>query len=144
MEMTEWYKKVVFNNYVNFSGRARRSEFWYFTLTSIIISFILGIIESSLGLNNFETTQFGFSMEGGILTNLYTLAIFLPGLSVSVRRLQDCGKSGWNILLWLVPLVGWIILIVFYATEGTNGKNEYGPDPKHLKMSTEDHFLDLD
>jgi uncharacterized membrane protein YhaH (DUF805 family) len=144
MEMINWYKKVVFENYLNFSGRARRSEFWYFTLMSIIISIVIGIIEGALGIGAYEANEFGFRMQGGIISNLYSLAVFLPGLAVSIRRLQDTGKSGWNMLLVLIPLVGAIILIVFFATEGDKGKNEYGPDPKNPEMTTEDHLLDLD
>ena len=91
MEMVNWYKKVVFENYVNFSGRARRSEFWYYILFSIIISFAITIIEVSLGLGNYETSSNGFSFQGGIISSLYSLAVFLPGLGVAVRRLQDTG-----------------------------------------------------
>ena len=144
MEMINWYKKVVFENYVNFSGRARRSEFWYFVLFNIIISVAITIVEASLGMGNYESNDFGFRMQGGIISNLYSLAVFLPGLGVSVRRLQDTGKSGWTILLGLIPLVGAIILIVYFAQEGTKGKNEYGVDPKNPELSAEDHFLDLD
>ena len=144
MEMVNWYKKVVFENYVNFSGRARRSEFWYFVLMNIIISFAIGIIEGFLGLGNYESSEYGFTMQGGVISNLYALAVFLPGLGVSVRRLQDTGKSGWTILLGLIPLVGAIILIVYFAQEGTKGKNQFGVDPKNPELSTEDHFLDLD
>ena len=144
MEMINWYKKVVFENYVNFSGRARRSEFWYFVLFNIIISVAITIVEASLGMGNYESNDFGFRMQGGIISNLYSLAVFLPGLGVSVRRLQDTGKSGWTILLGLIPLVGAIILIVYFAQKGTKGKNEYGEDPKNPELSAEDHFLDLD
>lgn len=142
--MINWYKKVVFENYVNFSGRARRSEYWYFVLMSILISIGIGIIEGFLGLNSYESNDFGFQVQGGILSNIYMLAVFLPGLGVTVRRLQDTNKSGWLVLLALIPLVGAIILIVFLAMEGDNGKNEYGPDPKNPEISTEDHLLDLD
>lgn len=144
MEMVNWYKKVVFDNYVNFSGRARRSEFWYFALFSIIISIAIGLIEGVLGLGTYETNDFGFRVQGGIISNLYSLAVFLPGLGVTVRRLQDSNRSGWLVLIGLIPLVGAIVLIVFLATEGTKGTNQYGADPKNPEMSTEDHFLDLD
>ncbi len=144
MEMVNWYKKVVFDNYANFMGRARRSEFWYYVLANIIISIIIGIIEKMLGLGTYESNQFGFQAQGGILSNIYTLAVFLPGLAVSIRRLHDTGKSGWTILLGLIPLVGFIILLVYFATEGDSGSNEYGVDPKNPELSTEDHFLDLD
>ena len=114
--MIEWYLKVVRDNYANFSGRARRSEYWYFILFNLIVGIVLGIIDYIIG---FE-----------ILGNLYSLAMLIPSLAVSVRRLHDVGKSGWFYLLVLLPIIGWIWLLVLFATEGDNGTNEYGADPK--------------
>lgn len=121
--MIEWYKKVVFENYANFSGRARRSEYWYYTLATIIVSIILSTLDNVAGLT------FGLA-DSGILSSIYSLLVFLPGLGVMVRRLHDVGKSGWFILIVLIPLAGVIWLLIVLCTEGNSGVNAYGPDPK--------------
>ncbi|RXM48024.1 DUF805 domain-containing protein [Flavobacterium sp. YO12] len=121
--MIEWYKKVVFENYANFSGRARRSEYWYYTLASIIVSIILSTLDNIAGLT------FGLA-DSGILSSIYSLLVFLPGLGVMVRRLHDVGKSGWFFLVVLIPLAGVIWLLIVLCTEGNSGVNAYGPDPK--------------
>ncbi|MES2575502.1 MAG: DUF805 domain-containing protein [Bacteroidota bacterium] len=121
--MIEWYKKVVFENYANFSGRARRSEYWYYALASGIISIVLAIIDNVLGLT------FGAG-ETGIIGSLYSLLVFLPGLAVMVRRLHDVGKSGWFLLIAFTVIgIFWLIYLSF--KEGDQGTNEYGPDPKN-------------
>ncbi len=140
--MIDNYKKVVFENYVNFEGRARRSEFWYFVLANIIIGIVLGFVENMLGLGSYTTTKTSFEFSGGPISGIYNLAILLPSLAVGARRLHDTSKSGWLLLLWLIPIIGWIILIVFCATEGDQGTNDYGQDPKDPTFSTEDHLLD--
>jgi uncharacterized membrane protein YhaH (DUF805 family) len=159
--MIEWYKKVVLENYANFSGRARRSEYWYFVLANMIIGILLTLLDSILGL------KLGAS-NSGVLSGLYNLAMFIPSLAVSVRRLHDIGKSGKLILLFygiLIILVivmivsgfsvlmsgnfdmsslgisffGPILLIlamsiwflILFCTEGEHGSNKYGPDPKN-------------
>jgi uncharacterized membrane protein YhaH (DUF805 family) len=122
--MIEWYKKVVFENYANFNGRARRSEYWYFALASAIISIILTIIDKIIG------TTFGIA-ETGIISSLYSLLVLLPSLGVGVRRLHDVGKSGWFMLIILIPIIGVIWLLVLACTEGVQGSNNYGPDPKN-------------
>ncbi|MCI9844415.1 DUF805 domain-containing protein [Flavobacterium pectinovorum] len=122
--MIEWYKKVVFENYVNFNGRARRSEYWYFALASGIISIILTIIDKTIG------TTFGIA-ETGIISSLYSLLVILPSLAVGVRRLHDVGKSGWFMLIILIPIIGAIWLLVLACTDGEQGTNAYGPDPKN-------------
>jgi uncharacterized membrane protein YhaH (DUF805 family) len=121
--MIEWYKKVVFENYSNFKGRARRSEYWYFSLASALIGIILGIVDSVSGLT------FGVG-ETGIIGSLYSLLVFLPGLAVMVRRLHDVGKSGWFLLI-AFTCIGIIWLLVLFCTEGDQGENQYGPDPKN-------------
>jgi uncharacterized membrane protein YhaH (DUF805 family) len=108
-----------FRNYVNFSGRAVRSEFWYWVLFAILASIVAGLIDLAL-----------FGVEGSSpINSLVGLALFLPGLAVSVRRLHDLDRSGWWILLGLIPLVGIIILIIWYCQRGTVGVNRFGPDP---------------
>jgi uncharacterized membrane protein YhaH (DUF805 family) len=117
--MMEWYLKVVRDNYANFEGRARRSEYWYFLLLNIIIAMLLFLSSFLLG------------MFGMILYIIYALATFIPGIAVAVRRLHDTGKSGWFYFVALIPIIGGIWLLIVLATEGTPGPNEYGPDPKN-------------
>lgn len=121
--MIKWYKKVVFENYANFNGRARRSEYWYFVLANLIILVLATILDSALGLN-FSPLPYGY------LYALVAVVSFIPGLAVAVRRLHDIGKSGWFYLVVLIPLVGAIWLLVLFCTEGDSGENQYGPDPK--------------
>ncbi len=116
-----WYLSVL-KNYVGFSGRARRSEFWYFTLFNLIFAVILSVIDHVLGL----TDQYGV----GPLYCLYLLAIILPSLAVEFRRLHDTNRSAWWILIAFVPIVGFIVLLVFFCQSGTAGENRFGPDPK--------------
>lgn len=121
--MLNWYKKVMFENYANFNGRARRSEYWYFALMNLIILVIAAVLDSTLGLN-FDPLPYGY------LYLLVALASFLPGLAVAVRRLHDVGKSGWFYFIALIPIVGAIWLLVLFCTEGEQGENQYGADPK--------------
>jgi uncharacterized membrane protein YhaH (DUF805 family) len=122
--MIEWYKKVVFENYANFNGRARRSEYWYFALTSIIIFIIAMILDNVLGIA-FDNIGYG------PIYITFALATLLPGLAVTVRRLHDVGKSGWFYFIVLIPFIGSIWLLVLFCTEGDQGTNSYGPDPKN-------------
>lgn len=101
--MIDWYKKVVFENYANFNGRARRSEYWYFALANIIIGVILMILDNVLGL------KIG-SSDTGILNTVYSLAVLVPGLAVATRRLHDIGKSGW------ILVITYIIIIISATT----------------------------
>ena len=119
----EWYLKVL-RQYVDFDGRARRTEFWMFVLFSTIIAIVLGVIDSLLGWTFVAGTTSGW------LGLIYSLAVLLPSLGVSVRRLHDTGRSGWWLLIGLIPVIGGIVLIVFCATPGNVGANSYGPDPK--------------
>ncbi len=109
--------KSVFSQYVGFKGRARRSEYWYFVLFNFLVSFVL----SFLG-NLVEVLKF--------LPGIWSLAVLLPGLAVCVRRLHDIGKTGWLLLLALIPIVGEIILIVWFCKDSQPGDNQYGPNPK--------------
>ncbi len=154
----EWYLKVI-KNYANFSGRARRKEYWMFVLFNIIISIVIGIIDSVLGL------QYGSGMnQSGILGTVYSLFVFIPSLAVSVRRLHDINKPGWLLaVLYGVIIAGYFIIfttsssivlmisalamlglgiyaIVLFATNGDVGENQYGPDPKdeNAKASNDD------
>jgi uncharacterized membrane protein YhaH (DUF805 family) len=126
MSFQDAVRTCLQQKYVDFSGRARRSEFWYFVLFYVIVGFVAGIIDSILGTRG-SATMGGTGLVGGIVS----LALLLPGLGVGVRRLHDTGRSGWWILLGLIPLVGAIILIVFYAQD-SQPDNQYGPNPKGL------------
>ena len=104
-----------FSNYVNFSDRAIRSEYWYWVLFVCLAEVVTSIIDYAIG---FQVT-----------TGLFGLAVILPGLAVSVRRLHDLDRTGWWLLLAFIPLIGSIILIVWFCTRGTPGPNRFGPDP---------------
>jgi uncharacterized membrane protein YhaH (DUF805 family) len=117
-----WYLEVL-KKYAVFSGRARRAEYWYFVLFNLIIVIVLSLIDTLLGTFNV--------MRGvGLLSGIYGLAVLIPSLAVTVRRLHDIDRTGWWILINLVPLIGTIVLLVFALTPGTPGSNRYGPDPK--------------
>lgn len=116
-----WYLAAL-KKYAVFSGRARRKEYWFFVLFNVIIAFVLGLIDGFLGF----TTEYGI----GILGGLYALAVFIPGLAVTVRRLHDTNRSGWMLLLGLIPFIGFIILLVFYFQDSDSVANKYGENPK--------------
>ena len=106
-----------------FGGRARRKEYWYYFLFNALIAIVLGIIDGVTG-------TFSREVGLGLLGGLYSLAVFIPGFAVSVRRLHDTGKSGWWLLIPLVPLVGVIVFLVFTVKDSEPGENQYGPNPK--------------
>lgn len=107
-------------NYTNFSGRASRSELWFWILGYVIAAFAVGIITAVIG------------NAGNILLGLLVLAVIVPTISLEVRRLHDLDKSGWWIFISLVPLVGSILLIVWFCTQGTSGPNRFGSNPLPL------------
>ncbi len=115
-----WYIKVL-QNYALFSGRARRTEYWMFVLINFIISIVLTVVDSMI-----------FSpYEPQWINTLYSLAVLLPSIAVAVRRMHDVGKSGWYIL---IPIYN----IILAATEGDQGPNEYGEDPKNERNQSDD------
>jgi uncharacterized membrane protein YhaH (DUF805 family) len=118
-----WYLKAL-RNYAVFHGRARRKEYWYFVLINIIISVALAIVDSVTGTYNSDVGL-------GLLSGMYTLAVLVPGIAVSVRRLHDIGRSGWWLLVVLVPIVGAIVLFIFMVLDSKPEQNEYGPSPKY-------------
>lgn len=119
----EWYLKVLKQHYADFGGRARRQEYWMFVLFNFIISFALGFTGGFL-------TAMTDSGIFGLLPMLYSLAVLIPGIAVSVRRLHDTGKSGWYLLVSFIPLVGPLILLYFMVVDSAPGNNQYGPNPK--------------
>lgn len=120
----EWYLQVL-KNYANFSGRARRKEYWMFALFNLIFIILAAIIDNVLG----TTVR---HMPYGLFYYLYSLAILIPALAVGVRRLHDVGKSGWFFLIALIPLIGGIWLLILACSDGVPGANEYGSNPKEF------------
>jgi uncharacterized membrane protein YhaH (DUF805 family) len=111
----DWYLAVL-RNYTGFNGRAHRTEYWMFTLVNAII-----ILALEVGATRSGTV--------GTVQLLYELCVLLPGLAVGMRRLHDINRSGWWILMGLIPILGWIALIYWYCRPGDVGPNDYGPDP---------------
>jgi uncharacterized membrane protein YhaH (DUF805 family) len=106
--------KAGFNKYVTFSGRAARSEYWFWTLFTVIASIVAGILDAIVGF--------------GIIGTIVSLAVLLPSIAVAVRRLHDLDRTGWWILI-AFTVIGIILLIVWDCTKGTSGPNRFGPDP---------------
>ena len=122
--------KNNFSKYVTFSGRAPRSEFWWWALFTFIANLVLlGIDITLFGNTTVEAGNFTAYTNFSPLTGIFSLLVFLPSLSVAVRRLHDTDRSGWWWWLLLIPLVGFIVLIVFWASIGTRGPNRFGADP---------------
>lgn len=105
-----------YKQYADFKGRANRQKYWMFYLFYILAYIALSIIDGVIG-------------TGGLLAGIYALVSLIPFIALTARRLHDINKSGWWQLLILIPIVGFIVLIVFYATVGTNGDNRFGADP---------------
>ncbi|MCU0461747.1 MAG: DUF805 domain-containing protein [Bacteroidales bacterium] len=123
----KWYLKVL-KQYADFNGRARRTEYWMFVLFNIIFLTIAIVLDNVIG------TTFG-DLPYGFLYLIYALAVLIPGLAVVVRRLHDTGRSGWWILISLVPLIGAIWLLVLMLLDSEPEENEYGPNPKAVAAS---------
>ncbi len=123
--MIENAKTILTQNYCNFNDRARRSEYWLFVLFNIIVEIILSAIGAIL-VYVLKNQIISFS-----LLSLYSLIIFIPGLALTIRRLHDTGKSGWYILVALIPIVGGIIVLYFLVQDSQQEQNEYGISPKY-------------
>jgi uncharacterized membrane protein YhaH (DUF805 family) len=113
-----WYIDVL-RQYAVFTGRARRQEYWMFTLINVLVFFVLAGVFSALGLDS-------------NIAGIYILAVLLPSIAVTVRRLHDTNRSAWWLLLFFVPVIGDIVLLVFTVFNGTQGENDYGADPKEV------------
>lgn len=117
-----WYIDAIMN-YVNFKGRSRRRAYWMFVLMNFIIMVLLTLVDAAFSI---DIGIFGM----GLISTVYYIFIFLPSLALSVRRLHDTGRSGWWVLISLIPVAGFIVLLVFFCQNSYYGDNEYGPCPK--------------
>lgn len=117
--------------YAEFSGRSRRKEYWSFVLLNALIGIFVGLVFLVGYYADMSQTEMDtYLMPVVYLACLYSLAAAIPGVAVTIRRLHDTDRSGWNILWGLVPLFGALLLLVYYISEGTQGPNRFGPDPK--------------
>ncbi len=116
------YYLDVLRKYTVFSGRARRAEFWWFTLINWIVTVVLQIVDNAIG-------------TGGIIGGLYGLGVLLPSIAVAIRRLHDTDRSGWWLLLVLIPIIGWLVLLYFYVQDSQPEPNQHGPSPKYGMMA---------
>lgn len=117
-----WFM-IALKKYAVFTGRSQRAEYWYFALFYFLIIVALSIVDTAAGTMN-------VTYEIGLFSSIFGLAMIIPSLAVGVRRLHDIGKSGWWILIGLIPLIGAIVLIVFACMDSQPGANAYGPNPK--------------
>jgi uncharacterized membrane protein YhaH (DUF805 family) len=120
MSFPDAVRICLMSKYADFTGRARRSEYWWFTLFTVLVGIVAGIIDSALGLGN------GYL---GLFTVLSYIALLLPSLAVGARRLHDTSKSGWLLLIGIIPFIGGLILLVLFLLD-SHGDNQYGPSPK--------------
>ncbi len=127
-----WYIKCI-KNYVNFSGRARRKEYWFFVLFNSIFTSIAMMIDNLANITYYGEIY-------GYITSIYGLLTFLPNFAVLVRRLHDTERSGWWVFISFVPLVGYIWLFVLTIMEGNVGENYYGDDPKVEIIDEDDDY----
>ena len=111
-----WYLQAIQKKYADFGGRARREEFWMFVAVNLGVGIAVGVVAALIHI--------------WFLYTLYVLAVFVPSLAVAVRRLHDTDRSGWWLLIGLVPLIGIIVLIIFYVQDGSPGENRFGANPK--------------
>lgn len=117
-----WYLSVI-KNYTGFSGRARRKEYWMFVLINMIICAVLNVIQSVIGMGT------------PYISIIYSLGVLLPSIAVAIRRLHDTDRSGWWLLLSLIPVIGTIVIIVFLCQNGTAGNNRFGANPKQNEIN---------
>ena len=128
----KWYLYALLK-YRDFSGRARRKEYWYFVLFNTLFLLLLDALDSALGLRLIDSESFSIGVLGG----LYLLATLVPAIAVAARRLHDTDRSVFWLLIFFVPLVGPLILLYFFVQRGTAGPNRFGPDPLAVDSSAE-------
>tara|TARA_B100000945_G_scaffold63184_1_gene47195 strand:+ start:56 stop:454 length:399 start_codon:yes stop_codon:yes gene_type:complete len=129
----KWFLKCL-KQYADFSGRARRREYWFFQLFNLIFFIVivlgLGLIANALGANESISPEFGLNTIIGLLIIFYVLALTIPSIAVTIRRLHDTGNSGWMLFISLIPLIGPIWLFILYVKNSQPGENKWGPNPK--------------
>ena len=129
----KWFLKCL-KQYADFSGRARRREYWFFQLFNLIFFIVivlgLGLIANVLGANDSISPEFGLNTIIGLLIIFYVLALTIPSIAVTIRRLHDTGNSGWMLFISLIPLIGPIWLFILYVKNSQPGENKWGPNPK--------------
>jgi uncharacterized membrane protein YhaH (DUF805 family) len=118
-----WFMDVLRNKYATFEGRARRKEYWFYVLFYVLVFCVLAFVDGLIGT---------FSEEAGLglISGLFVLATLVPSLAVTVRRLHDTDRSGWWVLIGLIPIAGDLVLLVFTVMDSQPGANQYGPNPK--------------
>lgn len=125
---------LPYRRYADFSGRSRRREYWMFALFYVLVMIVLNAV---FGTNEVERGNGAFVYgsrlvgAGGWISGLLWLVSIVPGLAVTIRRLHDQDRSGWLLLLWLIPFLGWFAILVLMCLDGTRGPNRFGPDPKN-------------
>ena len=117
-----WYLQAI-RQYATFDGRSRRKEYWYFALINMLAIVALAVVD---GVTGMYSAEIGI----GVLSGLYILAASVPGLAVSVRRLHDIGRTGWWVLIGVIPFIGTLVLLVLAVLDSQPGANRYGPNPK--------------
>lgn len=117
-----WYREAL-RKYATFDGRARRKEYWYFALGNTLAISALALVDGLIGTWDPEK-------EVGLLSGLYALAVLIPGIAVTVRRLHDTNRPGWWFFIGFIPLIGWLVILVFACLDSQPGANRYGPNPK--------------
>ena len=125
----------AFKKYAVFSGRARRKEYWLFYVGCLLAALVGGFIDGFFVF----VSDMGLGLFGGLVT----LGVIIPSVAVGVRRLHDTGRSGWWLLISIIPIVGWIVLIIFWCLDGTKGANRFGEDPKNRENEIETFFVEL-
>lgn len=118
----QWYLQAL-KNYAVFSGRSRRKEYWMFSVFNMLVGFCLGFIAGLTGHSGVEGVV-------ALVTILYGLAVIIPGIALTMRRLHDTGRHGWWLLIVLVPIIGALVLLFFMVQDGNATQNEFGPNPK--------------
>lgn len=129
-EPLDYLKTALTRDYTKFSGRARRSEFWYFTLFYTLISILAILLDEA-----FNTYLDGVSRERGAFEAIIQLLLFVPSISVSIRRMHDIGRSGWWVLINFIPLLGALYFIYLATVDSEPQPNKWGPSPKYRAMS---------
>lgn len=126
--IVENFRRIVTTQYFDFNGRTRRQVFWYYVLAYVVIYIAVSIVEP-IFFGGPAMYGYGYYRPQP-LTGLLTLALLLPSLGIGARRLHDIDRSAWWLLIGIIPIVGWLVLIYWYAQPGTVGTNQFGPDPK--------------